>query len=52
MHLTLDEARAIIDRARATAIGVPMNIAVVDGGGHLLAFAGWIRRSSVRSTSR
>lgn len=41
MNLTLDDAQAIIDRARAhaTAIGVPMNIAVVDGGGHLLAYA-------------
>lgn len=41
MNLTLDEAQAIIERARAhaVAIGVPMVIAVVDGGGHLLAFA-------------
>jgi uncharacterized protein GlcG (DUF336 family) len=32
---------AIVDRAisRADAMGVPMNIAVVDGGGHLIAFA-------------
>jgi len=39
MNLTLDDAQAIIDRARAhaTALGVPMNVAVVDGGGHLLA---------------
>lgn len=35
----LDEARTIIERARATAkeIGVPMAIAVVDAGGHLVA---------------
>jgi uncharacterized protein GlcG (DUF336 family) len=31
----------MIERARAHAerVGVPMNIAVVDGGGHLIAFA-------------
>ncbi|MDE3193504.1 MAG: heme-binding protein [Chloroflexota bacterium] len=36
---TLDEARAIIERGRAKAkeIGVPMAIAVVDAGGHLVA---------------
>ena len=41
MHLSLKEAQAIADLARAQAekIGVPMNIAVVDAGGHLLAFA-------------
>ena len=41
MNLSLKEAQSIIERARAHAdsIGVPMNIAVVDGGGHLLAFA-------------
>jgi uncharacterized protein GlcG (DUF336 family) len=41
VNLTLDEARVMVDRARAhaVAIGVPMVIAVVDGGGHLLAFA-------------
>ncbi|MEU9413600.1 heme-binding protein [Streptomyces sp. NPDC048281] len=41
MHLTLDDAQAILQRGQdeATALGVPMNIAVVDGGGHLLAFA-------------
>jgi uncharacterized protein GlcG (DUF336 family) len=41
VNITLDEAQTIIGRARAhaAAIGVPMNIAVVDGGGHLLAFA-------------
>lgn len=38
MNLTLADTQAVIDRARghATAIGVPMNIAVVDGGGALL----------------
>jgi uncharacterized protein GlcG (DUF336 family) len=41
MTITLDAAQAMIDRARAhaTRIDVPMNIAVTDGGGHLLAFA-------------
>ena len=41
MTITLDAAQAMIVRARAYAIriGVPMNIAVTDGGGHLLAFA-------------
>ncbi|HEX9760962.1 MAG TPA: heme-binding protein [Candidatus Acidoferrales bacterium] len=39
--LTLEGARAIVAaaEARAREIGVPMNIAVVDDGGHLLAFA-------------
>jgi uncharacterized protein GlcG (DUF336 family) len=41
MHISLDDAHAMVERARAHAktIGVPMNIAVVDGGGHLIAFA-------------
>ena len=41
MHISLKEAQAFIEIARVHAekIGVPMNIAVVDGGGHLLAFA-------------
>jgi uncharacterized protein GlcG (DUF336 family) len=41
MSLTLNTAQAMIERAQAHAsdIGVPMNIAVTDGGGHLLAFA-------------
>lgn len=41
MNITLDTAQTMVARARAqaVAIGVPMNIAVVDGGGHLLAFA-------------
>ncbi|MEY9931682.1 uncharacterized protein GlcG (DUF336 family) [Catenulispora sp. GP43] len=41
MSINLDTAQAVIDKARAhsAAIGVPMNIAVVDAGGHLLAFA-------------
>jgi glc operon protein GlcG len=39
--LTLEGAEAIVQAAKAQAvrIGVPMNIAVVDDGGHLLAFA-------------
>jgi len=41
MHLSLSEAQTIAERAHAHAeiIGVPMNIAVVDAGGHLLTFA-------------
>ena len=41
MNLHLKEAQSIVDLARSHAekIGVPMNIAVVDGGGHLIAFA-------------
>ncbi|HVA93425.1 MAG TPA: heme-binding protein [Candidatus Dormibacteraeota bacterium] len=39
--LTLEGAEAALSAAKAHAIsiGVPMNIAVVDDGGHLLAFA-------------
>jgi glc operon protein GlcG len=39
-RLTLEGARAILSAAekQAREIQVPMNIAVVDGGGHLLAF--------------
>jgi len=39
--LTLEGAEAIVAAAKAQAarIGVPMNIAVVDDGGHMLAFA-------------
>ncbi len=38
--VTLDRARHVIDSARraAEAIGVPMNIAVVDDGNNLVAF--------------
>ncbi|MFF4444134.1 heme-binding protein [Streptomyces sp. NPDC001502] len=41
MSITLDAALAVIEKARthAVVIGVAMNIAVVDGGGHLVAFA-------------
>ncbi|NUK13239.1 heme-binding protein [Streptomyces lunaelactis] len=41
MSIKLEAAQAMIEKARAhaVAIGVPMNIAVVDGGGHLVAFA-------------
>ena len=41
MPLSLKEAQTAVELARVHAeqIGVPMNIAVVDGGGHLLAFA-------------
>jgi uncharacterized protein GlcG (DUF336 family) len=37
--LTLADARAVIDAAekRANEIGQPMNVAVVDGGGNLIA---------------
>ena len=39
--VTLDAAQAVIEAARAKAaeIGVPMNIAVVDDGNNLVAFA-------------
>lgn len=39
--ITLEDARRVIDAAEAQAIGAgqPMNIAVVDAGGNLLAFA-------------
>src|SRR3954468_12957564 len=38
--ITLNEARRVIDAAekKASDIGQPMNIAVVDGGGNLVAF--------------
>jgi uncharacterized protein GlcG (DUF336 family) len=41
MSINLDAAEAVIEKARdhSAVIGVPMNIAVVDGGGHLVAFA-------------
>ncbi|MFD3309559.1 heme-binding protein [Streptomyces sp. NPDC058656] len=41
MPLSLNDAQTFIEQSRAHAdgLGVPMNIAVVDGGGHLLAFA-------------
>lgn len=47
MTITPNAAQAMIERARAhaTSIDVPMNIAVTDGGGHLLAFAAWTARS-------
>ena len=40
-HMTLETAEAIVDaaRRRAEEIGVPMNIAVVDEGNNLTAFA-------------
>lgn len=40
-NLTLEGAKAVIQAAekRAGEIGVPMDVAVVDDGGHLLAFA-------------
>jgi glc operon protein GlcG len=40
-RLTLEGAEAVLAaaKAHATRIGVPMNIAVVDDGGHLMAFA-------------
>lgn len=39
--LTLADARRVLDAAlaRAEAIGQPMNVAVVDAGGHLVTFA-------------
>src|SRR5919108_2105274 len=40
-RITLSAAQAVLEgaRAKATEIGVPMNIAVVDDGGNLVAFA-------------
>jgi glc operon protein GlcG len=47
-HVTLNNARLVLEgaeavvaaaKAHAMRIGVPMNIAVVDDGGHLMAFA-------------
>ncbi len=40
VKLTIEGARAVLEAARRKAleINVPMNIAVVDDGGHLLAF--------------
>jgi len=39
--LTLDDAKRMLSaaEAKATSLGLPYNIAVVDAGGHLLAFA-------------
>ena len=39
--ITLEQAQAVVEAARVKAqeIGVPMNIAVVDAGGNLAAFA-------------
>ena len=41
MNLFLRDSQAMVERAEAAAseLGVPMNIAVVDGGAQLLAFA-------------
>lgn len=40
-RLTLEGAEAVLSAAKeqAARIGVPMNIAIVDDGGHLMAFA-------------
>lgn len=40
-NITLEQAEAIIEacKAEAEAVGQPMNIAVVDDGGNLVAFA-------------
>ncbi len=48
--LTLSDARLVLEgaEARARAIGVDMDVAVVDDGGHLLAF---IRMDNARVTS-
>jgi uncharacterized protein GlcG (DUF336 family) len=48
--LTLDDARIILEgsEAKAREIGVDMDIAVVDDGGHLLAF---VRMEKARVTS-
>jgi uncharacterized protein GlcG (DUF336 family) len=48
--LTLDDARLVLEgsEAKAKEIGIDMDIAVVDDGGHLLAF---IRMDKARITS-
>ena len=53
IRLTLEGARAILAAAekKAHEIKVPMNIAVVDEGAHLLAFARMDAPSSRRSKS-
>lgn len=40
MHITSHQAQAVIaaGEAKASEVGVPMNIAVLDSGGHLKAF--------------
>lgn len=49
-QLSLDAARLVTHAAEAKAaqIGVPMNIAVVDGATHLLSF---VRMQGAKSTS-
>src|SRR5207247_6046386 len=49
-RLTLNDARIVLEGAEAKAkeIGVDMDIAVVDDGGHLLAF---VRMDNARVTS-
>jgi uncharacterized protein GlcG (DUF336 family) len=39
--LTLDDAKMMLSaaEAKATSLGIPYNVAVVDAGGHLLAFS-------------
>lgn len=41
MQITSHQAQAVIaaGEAKASEVGVPMNIAMLDGGGHLKAFA-------------
>lgn len=48
--LTLNDARLVLEgaEARARTIGVDMDVAVVDDGGHLLAF---VRMDNARVTS-
>ena len=52
-YVTLDVAQAVIEAARKAPvkIGVPMNIAVVDEGANLVAFAGWTGAGWGASTS-
>jgi len=49
-RLTLDDARKVLEgaEAKAKAIGVDMDVAVVDDGGHLLAF---MRMDNAKVTS-
>jgi hypothetical protein len=50
MNISLEQAQAMIERARAHAerIGGPMNIAVVDGGGHRFPRSGGFVPASSR----
>jgi len=52
--ITLQDAKRMLAAAEAKAdsLGIAYNVAVVDAGGHLLAFFAKTVRSSAASTSR